>query len=60
MMVLFDFPRSEGAEVDDEVFRCDEAREVDDVSFPNVFLEVFDNVFWAALSVLRLGDLDLA
>jgi hypothetical protein len=26
---------------------------------PELFLEVFDNVFWAALSDLRLGELDL-
>ncbi len=27
------------------MFRCDEAREVDDVSFPNLFLEVCAEVF---------------
>ena len=45
MMVLLAFPRSERAEVDDEVLRCDEARELDDVSFPNLFLEVCAEVF---------------
>ena len=38
------------------MFRCDEAREVDDVSFPNLFLEVCADVFDELLEVGNVAE----
>ena len=38
------------------MFRCDEAREVDDVSFPNFFLEVCADVFNELLEVGNVAE----